>query len=265
MTGRAEAVCRLLDAADAVVLDIDGVLCLGDFPLPGAAAACQAIQERVAVMIVATNDSRRSRAGQLRRLAAAGLPDADSILLTSCDATIAALRGDGHRCLAVVGSSGLRCDLRVAGFTLDEARATALVTGSVSALRQNKGQVVATARSTRHLRWYATNADLVVPGRTGPVPDAGAVIELIAAETLRRPLIFGKPTDQMTTAARALLGPASNVVVIGDGVPTDLAWADAAGWAAIHIGEKCRYAHQGVPCMPSLRAVGSALTHTARE
>lgn len=260
MTGRG-VVRRLLEAADAVILDIDGVLCVGDRTLPGAAAACQAIRERVAVVIAATNDSRRSRAGQVRRLAAAGLPDADRVLLTSCDATVAALRGDGHRCLAVVGSAGLRHDLRVAGFTLDGVRATALVTGSVPALRHNKDAVLAAARSTKDLPWYATNADLVVPGPAGPVPDAGAVIELMAAETLRRPLICGKPADQMTRAARALLGPVSNVVVVGDGIPTDLAWADAAGWSAIHIGEQCRYAHSDVPCLPSLRAVAAALTH----
>ena len=132
---------RLLSSADAVVLDVDGVLCVEDQPIHGAAVACGVLRRRVPKVVAATNDSRRSRTEQLRRLASVGLPEADGLLVTCADATVAALRRDGHRHLEIVGSAGLVLDLERAGFTFGGEFATALVTGCVPDLKAKEVDV----------------------------------------------------------------------------------------------------------------------------
>lgn len=189
---------RLLASADAVALDVDGVLCLEDQPIQGAAEAYGVLRRRVLKVVAATNDSRRSRTEQLRRLASVGLLEADGLLVTCADATVAALRRDGHRHLEVVGSAGLLLDLEGAGCTFDGEFATALVTGCVPDLKAKEAEVVTIARRVRNLPWYATNDDAVIPGCTRPLRDAGAVIDVVAAQIGGQPIVCGKPSDLMT-------------------------------------------------------------------
>lgn len=57
-----------------------------------------------------------------------------------------------------------------------------------------------------------------------------------------------------------MLGATRRVVVIGDGVTTDLAWAKGAGWAAVHIGTNCSHPPGlAVGCLPSLAEVAALL------
>lgn len=251
----------MLLAADAVVLDIDGVVCLGDEPLPGVRGLVDALDRDQIALVLATNDSRRDRREQVSRVSEAGVPDAQTRLVTATDALILTLRRDGHRSVAAVGTVGLSRDLQEAGISIDAGAPTALVTGCVPDLEAGREAAVATAELHRELPWYATNDDAFVPGGDGPLPDTGAVLEVMSARTGGRPFVCGKPSGQMTAATRPLLGTDQRVVVIGDGVDTDLAWARAAGWGAVHIGVDCSHERVGsVGCVPALADVAELLT-----
>ena len=56
----------------SVLIDIDGVLCLGDVPLPGALAALDLLRQRGVGLRFVTNTTRRTRTDIVRDLSAMG-------------------------------------------------------------------------------------------------------------------------------------------------------------------------------------------------
>ena len=217
----------LVERADAVLLDVDGVLCLGDDPIPGAAEAVAWLRACVPLLVATTNDSRRARAAQARRLARAGLTDAP--VVTAVDALAATLLAGGHDRVAACGTEMFADELERLGVRVDAPRATAVAIGAGSSPRS-----IADGREllARGIPAFAANEDAVVPTPEGPVPDTGAVVAALGCV----PTYCGKPHGPMTRCVRPLLGAASKVVVIGDGIATDLAWARAQGWRAIFVG-----------------------------
>jgi len=219
----------LLDVAEVVLLDVDGVLCLGDEPIAGAAEAIAALRARARLLVATTNDSRRGRAAQERRLARAGLFDAP--VVTAVDALATTLLAGGHDRAAACGTEMFADELERLGVRVDAARATAVAVGAGASPRS-----IADGREllARGIPAFATNEDAVVPTPDGPEPDTGAVVAALGCV----PTYCGKPHEPMTRCVRPLLGGVDGprVVVIGDGVATDLAWARAQGWRAIFVG-----------------------------
>jgi HAD superfamily hydrolase (TIGR01450 family) len=73
--------------------------------------------------------------------------------------------------------------------------------------------------------YIATHADLNCPTETGFMPDAGAMIELVAASTGRRPdVVVGKPNPPIVQAVQSRLGiPIQRMCMVGDRLYTDIA------------------------------------------
>jgi ribonucleotide monophosphatase NagD (HAD superfamily) len=79
-------------------------------------------------------------------------------------------------------------------------------------------------------RFIATNRDPVYPTERGLRPGAGAVAAALEATTGVTPLSIGKPEPHLLELAAEAVGRhASEAVMIGDGIGTDLAAARAVG------------------------------------
>lgn len=239
----------LIRGADAVLLDVDGVVCLGDRPIDGAREGLAWVRDAASRVLLVTNSSGRSREQHRARVEAAG--GARDELITAADAVVAELHRRGHSRALVVGTPELRGELARGGISTDSRDATAVVSGyppffDDDALR-------AAADAIGELEWFATNRDMVVPSPDGPLPDAGEVIRRLSAMTGREPVVCGKPCAPISRLVAGVLNGARTVVVIGDNPATDVAWARANRWRAVLVGDDAGDVADA--CIPSLGAL----------
>jgi glycerol-1-phosphatase len=103
----------------AIVLDLDGVVYLGDQVIAGAAEALAGVRELGVAVGFVTNNSFRRPEDVAEKLLALGVKAAGEEVFTSAQATVRLLGGalDGAKVL-VIGGAGLRTALEAAGARL---------------------------------------------------------------------------------------------------------------------------------------------------
>src|ERR1039458_7411382 len=107
----------------AILLDIDGVLYVGDQPIAGAIASVAELRELSAGIGLVTNTTSRSRAQIVEHLRGLGFDVSTDEVLTPAALAVRHCRERGHRSVRLLVGEALREDL--AG--LPEARAGAAV------------------------------------------------------------------------------------------------------------------------------------------
>lgn len=207
------------------VLDLDGVIRLGDQPIAGAAEAVAMLRDAGEEVVFATNNAYRSIRDQEAALAAMGIP-AEGAVVGSAQAG-ASLLAPGERVL-VVGGPGLIEEVVARGCELvDEGPCDAVISGldrefGYDALRRAGMAIRAGAR------WVLTNPDPTFPTPHGLEPGAGAIGAAIRAAGGVAPEIGGKPEGAMVGLLRERFG--ADGIVVGDRADTDGRFATALGY-----------------------------------
>lgn len=231
----------LLEAFDGFLIDLDGVVYVGEQALPGAADAIAAIRTAGKELLFLTNDPRRSRAEYAGRLNRLGIEAVAGDVLTAGAATAAYLR-DHERLQGasafVIGTSALKDELRRVGLRVvegeDGRRADVVVVGGHEAFGYQELRVAAQA-VLRGAGLFATGRDATFPMPDGPWPAAGAIVAAVEATSGTPATAIGKPEPHMFEAARSLLR-GSELAVIGDTVASDIVGGSRAGCFTILIG-----------------------------
>ncbi|MGH2554911.1 MAG: HAD-IIA family hydrolase, partial [Actinomycetota bacterium] len=223
---------------DALFIDLDGVVYRGDQAVPGAPAALEQLRVLNIKLLFLTNNSARTPedvAGSLERLGVAAEP---SEILTSALATAALLRREnaaGQRAF-VIGERGVREALQRVGIEILEgepAAADLVVVGwdrSVDYPRLKTASLLV----ERGARLVATNADASYPAPDGLWPGAGAILSAITTTTGVTPTVVGKPARPLFQAAAELTG-ATQPLVVGDRLDTDIGGARGMGWDSLLV------------------------------
>jgi glycerol-1-phosphatase len=211
-----------------VVLDVDGVLCRGTEPIPGAGAAVAELRRRGLGVALATNNASRTPAQVAAALAGIGIPVGPQDVITSAIAA-AGMVEPGTRCL-VIGMEGLRGPLAARGCVevTEPDDAEVVVVGIDTGLVYDDLRR-ATLALHRGARFVATNTDAALPVPDGIWPGNGAIVAALRAATGREPEVAGKPYAPLFQAAAAAL-PAGPLLMVGDRPETDLDGARAMGW-----------------------------------
>jgi 4-nitrophenyl phosphatase len=218
----------------AVVLDMDGVLWRGEQPLPGFHEAFAFLHERAIPYALLTNNSGKTAAQYVDKLARMGVPGiAPERILTSAQATAAHLAGQypAGTPIYVVGMDGIRDALESAGFDVvdDDAPAELVVAGIDFNLTYAKLKHAALL-IRGGAAFIGTNGDLTFPSPEGLVPGAGSILAALQAATGVAPEMMGKPAAPMFERALAVVGAsAANTLMIGDRLDTDINGAQAVG------------------------------------
>jgi glycerol-1-phosphatase len=219
-----------------IVLDLDGVVYLGDEVVPAAPAALEGVRGLGVRLAFVTNNSFRPPELVAEKLGRLGVKAAVEEVLTSAQATVHLLGGtDGLRGtrVLVVGGPGLRQALEDAGARLldfaDWRQAEVVAVGFDPDLTY--GRVKAAALAIRAgARFVGSNPDTTLPTPEGFWPGAGATLAMLRAATGVRPEVAGKPERALLETAAAVIGPGPYLMV-GDRADTDLDGAHRLGWA----------------------------------
>jgi HAD superfamily hydrolase (TIGR01450 family) len=209
------------------LFDLDGTLYLGDTLFPGAKELLACIRARGGQYRFLTNNSSRSVAAYVEKLALLGVAAEESDFLTSVDALSYYLREHGgeDKRYYVCGTESMKSQLRAAGFAIAEGRADAdaLLMGFDTELTFQKLEDACILLG-QGVPYIATNPDWVCPTSYGFVPDCGSVCEMLWRATNRRPVVIGKPEPLMPQLAMLESGvSAQETLLIGDRIYTDIA------------------------------------------
>jgi NagD protein len=217
----------------AYVFDLDGTIYLDDRATPGAREALAWVRATGAAVAFLTNNPLRRGVAYADKLRSMGVEAAPDEVLTSLDALVAYLRAHPPAGPVLPLTEALvREVLREAGFELtdDPARAAMVVVSWDRGFDYAK--LLAGFRAVRKgARIVATNPDPFCPTVDGGMPDCAAMLAALEACTgATAEAVVGKPSVHMASAILGRLGlPASEVLMIGDRLLTDVGLARTAG------------------------------------
>ena len=210
---------------DVALLDLDGVLYLGQEAIPHVAHVLRAARSDGMRLAFVTNNALRTPVEVAEHLTSLGVPADSAEVVTSSQAAAAMLaeRLPAGAAVLVAGGRGLLEAVRAAGFSVvssaDEDPAAV-----VQGLDPDIGyQTLAEAALAvgRGAFWVAANRDLTLPTTRGLLPGNGALVALVAAATGQTPQVAGKP-EWALHAESIRRSHATRPLVVGDRLDTDI-------------------------------------------
>jgi glycerol 3-phosphatase-2 len=245
---------------DGLIVDLDGVVWVGDSAVPGAADALAAVRARGTRLLFLTNDPRSSPGEYASRLRTLGIEALETEVLTAAGATAAFLaerESEAVRRVYVVGSPALKSELEAAGLEVVQAAGAeavdAVVVGGHESFDYDELRTAAQIVRAG-ARLYATGRDAVFPMPDGPWPATGSILAAIETAAAATALVVGKPEPYMFEIARLRLAGCRRVAVVGDHLFSDIAGGKRAGLDTILVltGATRKEDLAGAPVEPDL-------------
>ena len=174
------------------LFDIDGTLSLGDTLFDGSRALLEYIDAIGGASYFITNNSTKSGADYVAKFARWGLSVREDQFITAGFLTIRFLKAHfPAQKIFVVGTRSFVSELRAQGLWITEQpdpdTACVLVAFDNELTYQKSADACQLLQLYPALPYFATNPDLRCPVPFGFVPDCGAICEMIACATDRRP------------------------------------------------------------------------------
>jgi len=250
----------LIESADLILADLDGVVYKGDGAIPYAVESLNAAAQQLRVGYI-TNNASRTAASVAEHLSELGLRVTADDVVTSPQAGMRVLRtlvAPGSTIL-VVGGDGLVDELEKAGYTvtrsaLDEP--AAVIQGFAPHVGWTELAEAAFALhsgpGTTGIPWVATNTDWTIPVARGTAPGNGTLVSAVHTAVGRLPVVAGKPEIPMFDVARERFG-AVRTLVIGDRLDTDILGANRAGMDSVLVLTGIDQAKQVLAAVPDQR------------
>jgi 4-nitrophenyl phosphatase len=230
---------KALRGVRAVLLDMDGVLYVGNQALPGVQELLDYLDASGRRWLCVTNNSSRTSATFSEKLAGMGITVDPSHILGSAQATstwLAQRTRPGTKVLAM-GEQSLRSALADKGLELvsDPFEAEVVVASIFFGLSYSVLSDV-TLAIRNGARFIATNPDPTLPTERGQVPGTGSLVALLAAASGQEPEFVGKPYPGMSELAMQLVDSRpESTLMVGDRYETDIIGALDLGMVTVGV------------------------------
>ncbi len=228
------------DEFDGFLIDLDGVVWEGRELVPGSVEALRALIEFGKEIAFVTNNSVKQPAAYAARLREAGVEVAEGRVVTAGAATArlaAAEVGSGGTAF-VIGAPGFKQTVAAAGVTLldgEAARGADAVLVSGHREFDYAELLTATFALRAGASLFATSRDPTLPMPGGAWPGTGATLAAVETASGKTAEIGGKPERHLFEQARALIGDAEQVAMVGDRIASDIEGGRRAGLATILV------------------------------
>ena len=222
---------------DGLLLDIDGVLHVGDEAIPGAVDTMARLRDANIPLRLVTNTTSRPRAAVTDRLQRLGFDVDETDLLTPAAMAVRLCHDRGYKRVALITAHALKQDLADLEAVVSPGSAVdAVIVGDL-------GPGFSYGVLNGAFRSLLRGADLIALQRNrywrrpeGLVLDAGPFIAALEYASGRTATVVGKPSAAFFHAAVDELGLAPNrVAMIGDDLEADVGGALEAGLAGILV------------------------------
>jgi phospholysine phosphohistidine inorganic pyrophosphate phosphatase len=217
-----------------ILLDIDGVLYVGDEPIAGAREAFQELRGLGAGVRLLTNTTSRPRRAVLEHLLALGFEAELAEVLTPAAMAVRHCRERGYGAVAVLASDRLNEDLQELQRAAPGEHADAVILGDL-------GEGFTPEVLNGAFRMVMDGAELVALQHNrywrradGLALDVGAYSAALEYATGREAIVVGKPAREFFQAAIADMG-LEHAIMIGDDVEADVGGAMAAGMPGVMV------------------------------
>jgi 4-nitrophenyl phosphatase len=222
-----------LRACRAVLFDMDGVVYVGNQPLPGVQEMLDYLDATGRKWLCITNNASNTAQMFADKLAKMGIRADPRHILGSAEATaswLATEAAPGSKVI-MLGMEGLRSALLKEGFELvtDYKAAQYAVVGINFHVQYDDLADVALA-IRNGARFVGTNTDPTYPSERGQIPGTGSLLALLIAATGTQPEVVGKPYPGMYQLAMQRVGAsAAQTLMVGDRYETDIVGAVKLG------------------------------------
>ncbi|MDO4898918.1 MAG: HAD-IIA family hydrolase [Rothia sp. (in: high G+C Gram-positive bacteria)] len=229
----------LLEAHDAILSDLDGVVYAGPYAIEGAPAALNRAQETGVQVAFVTNNASRSVQTVAEHLVDLGVKTDAEHVISSAQAAAQLLADQlpaGAKVL-ITGAQALSDCVVAAGLTPVRSQADAPVAVAQGFNPKMVWEELAEAAYTladEKVLWVASNTDFTIPKERGIAPGNGTLVGAVATATGRKPLVAGKPESPIFVTAAQKLG-AKRPVVVGDRLDTDIQGGNRAHMATAMV------------------------------
>jgi len=244
-----------LEGIEAIFLDLDGTIYLGDELIEGAFDFLDRLGSRDIARFFLSNNSSKSVAQYLDKLHGMGIEASKDEILLSTHDLLSWLSREGVSKTYLVGTEGMRGMLEERGIVTESEDPEFVVLGYDTEVTYEK-LAIASIHLHRGVPMVSSHPDMVCPSPEGGLPDTGAYMALFEATTGVRPVhVCGKPNKDMILhkIEEMELSP-PNCAMVGDRLYTDMEMAERAGVNGILVlsGETSREDLEGSGMSPSL-------------
>jgi 4-nitrophenyl phosphatase len=220
-----------------IIIDMDGVLYVGNQPMPGLREFFAFLRQRPIPFILATNNSIRTPEEYVEKLAGMGVTVSPDEILVSGQATARFLASEyprGTR-VHVFGMPALRKAMTDEGFILADEDVQ-LVVASMDREVTFEKLKRATLLIRGGARFIATNLDPTNPSEEGMLPGTGAMIVALETASGVKATPIGKPEPVMYQLAMDQMGAVpETTAALGDRGDTDILGGKRAGLVTICV------------------------------
>lgn len=227
----------MLAAIKHLIIDMDGVLYIGDRPLPRLKDFILFLRRRPVLFVLSTNNSTRTSQQYADKLARMDVEVSPAEIMTSGQAAAKYLAREypaGTR-VHVFGEDSVRQALVEEGFVIADTDVVAVVASMDRSFTYEKVKR-ANALIRGGARFVATNLDPTNPSEEGPLPGTGSFVAMLETASGVKPTGLGKPEPTMYRLAMEQMGAgAENTAIIGDRLDTDILGGKRAGLTTICV------------------------------
>ncbi|PNG25175.1 TIGR01458 family HAD-type hydrolase [Methylocella silvestris] len=215
-----------------VLLDIDGVICVGAHPIPGSVEAVRRLRERNIPVRFVTNTTRRPRRRILEDLRRLPLEIADSEIFTPARIACDLLAERGLAPLLIVHP-----DLGEDFSGLPQQGPTAVVVGDAGEAFSYQALNGAFRALAHGAEFFALANNRNFLDSDGDLSlDAGPFVAALEYASGKKPLVLGKPSPAFFKLAVESMGlDMEDVAMIGDDAESDVGGAMAAGLKGVLV------------------------------
>lgn len=230
------------------LLDMDGTIYHENELIPGAKDFFDFLNAHNLKYAFMTNNSSKGKKMYVKKLNNLGIKATDFNIVSSVNVTIEYIKKSGYSTsnIFVVGTESFKSELREQGFNIIDENSEYIpeiklvVLGFDTELNYKKIRMICEILDSG-CEYVATNCDLKCPVKGGRfIPDCGAIADLLAIATNRKPNFLGKPEKEIVIAAAKQFGVDINqILCVGDRLYTDIAVGINAGCstAVVYTGE----------------------------
>lgn len=228
----------LVETADVLLIDLDGVCYAGTRDIPNAASGLAAAREAGIKFQFVTNNASRTPQQVAEKLKGHQIAAAaEEVMTAAMDAVeILTQKIEPASKVLVVGTQALRDTVAQAGFEVvskASEQPAAVIQGYGAEVGWAELSEAAYAINAGAL-FMATNLDATLPTEKGFALGNGSLVAAVEHATGQKPFAGGKPFAGIYRKAASHAG-ASKPLVVGDRLDTDIAGAVAADMLSFHV------------------------------